>query len=46
MSSNAFLVDTTKSGYPRQLIVTTIEEMLIREYLDDTEIAISVLSKK
>ena len=41
-----FLVDTTKSGYPRQLIVTTIEEMLVREYLDDTEIAINVLSRK
>lgn len=41
-----FLVDTTKRGYPKQLIVTTIEETLIREYLDDTEIKISILSRE
>jgi len=41
-----FLVDTTKRGYPKQLIVTTIEETLIREYLDDAKIKINVLSKE
>lgn len=41
-----FLVDTTKRGYPKQLIVTTIEETLIREYLDDAEIKISILSRE
>jgi exonuclease SbcC len=41
-----FLVDTTKRGYPKQLIVTTIEETLIREYLDDTEIKINILSRE
>ena len=41
-----FLVDTTKRGYPKQLIVTTIEETLIREYLDDAEIKINILSRE
>lgn len=41
-----FLVDTTKRGYPKQLIVTTIEETLIREYLEDAEIKISILSRE
>lgn len=40
-----FLVDTTKRGYPKQLIVTTFEETLLREYLDDEEIKITMLSK-
>ena len=40
-----FLVDTTKRGYPKQLIVTTFEETLIREYLDDSDIKINILSK-
>ena len=41
-----FLVDTTKRGYPKQLIVTTIEETLLRQYLDDMEIKINILSKE
>lgn len=41
-----FLVDTTKRGYPKQLIVTTIEETLLREYLDDAQIKINVLSRE
>lgn len=41
-----FLVDTTKRGYPKQLIVSTIEEPLIREYLDDKNIRINMLSKE
>ncbi len=41
-----FLVDTTKQGYPKQLIVTTFEETLLREYIDDSDIKISILSKE
>lgn len=41
-----YLVDTTKFGYPKQLIVTTIEESLIREYLDEAAVKISILSRK
>ncbi len=40
-----FLVDTTKRGYPKQLIVTTFEETLLREYLDDSDIKINILSQ-
>lgn len=41
-----FLIDTSKRGYPKQLIVTTIEEMLLREYLDDAEIKMNILSRE
>lgn len=39
-----YLVDTAKSGRPRQMIVTTVEESLIREYIEDAEVSISVFS--
>jgi DNA repair exonuclease SbcCD ATPase subunit len=41
-----YLVDTMDSGYLSQLIVTTIEEPLIREYLDDEAVTVEVLSKE
>lgn len=40
-----FLVDTTRQGYPRQLIVTTVEESILREYLDESDVKINVLSR-
>jgi exonuclease SbcC len=41
-----FLVDSCRAGYPRQLIVTTIEEPLIREYLHDAQVTVRVLSQE
>ena len=41
-----FLVDSTRAGYPKQLVVTTIEEPLIREYLDEKNVRVSLLSKE
>jgi DNA repair exonuclease SbcCD ATPase subunit len=41
-----FLVDSTRAGYPKQLVVTTIEEPLIREYLDEANVSVSILSKE
>ncbi len=40
-----YLVDTTSSAHLKQLIVTTIEEPLVREYLDHEGVSISLLSK-
>jgi exonuclease SbcC len=40
-----FIVDSTKSGYPKQVIVNTFEETLLREYLDDAKIKVNFLSK-
>lgn len=39
-----FLVDTTKRGFPKQLIVTTVEETLLREYFDDTQVTVNLIS--
>ena len=41
-----YLVDTMNSGYLKQLIVTTIEEALIREYLDDRLVTVELLSRE
>lgn len=38
-----FLVDAAKVGNPKQLIVTTVEEPLIREYVDDDNVQIHVI---
>ena len=40
-----YLVDTTSSAYPKQLILTTIEEPLVREYSDHEGVSTSLLSK-
>ena len=37
-----FLVDAARQGNPQQLIVTTVEESLIREYIDEPDIKIEV----
>jgi len=40
-----FLVEAGKAGYPKQLIVTTFEETLVREHVDDPRISITYLSR-
>ena len=39
-----FLVDTVKHGFPKQLIVTTVEESLLREYIDYDMVSITRLT--
>jgi len=41
-----YLVDTMSLGYLKQLIVTTIEEPLVREYLDDRVVTVELLSRE
>jgi len=40
-----FLVASGKAGYPKQLIITTFEETLLRQHFDDPRIRITYLSR-
>ena len=38
-----FLVQSCKRGFPKQLVITTIEEPFLREYLDDPDVQVTSL---
>lgn len=38
-----FLVQSCKRGFPKQLVITTIEEPSLREYLDDPDVQVTSL---
>ncbi len=38
-----FLVQSCKRGFPKQLVITTIEEPFLRECLDDSDVQVTSL---